>query len=126
MLIALLPQGSASSGNGGSQVLWPAEPLICACWWLWEMGFNDLNHSAHSTIYTCHELITQKKQFSLLFSSRLLVAVKSENMRLCGFKLYSILSNQIWKSVKNNITLSGHDSKNPQTWILMPEALVNI
>lgn len=82
MLIALLAWGSASFGSWCSQV-WPDEPLILvgACWWLWEMGFNDPNHPAQSTIYTYCEWNTRKKQFSLLFSSRILVAVKSENMR---------------------------------------------
>lgn len=80
-LIALQAQGSASSGRGGSQVVRPDEPSLHACLWLWEMGINDPNHPAQSTIHTCCELITQKKQFSLLFSLRLLVAVKSESMR---------------------------------------------
>lgn len=61
----------------------------------------------------------------LLFSSRLLAAMKSDSMRFTRILFYSVLSNLIWKSVKSNIMLSGHISKNSQTKILMAEAFVN-
>lgn len=62
--------GFASSAIDASGV-WPDEPLIRACWWLWETVFNDLAHLAQSAIPTCYECTCKRcnSAFAFLFEA---------------------------------------------------------
>lgn len=71
--------GFASSGIGVSWVL-PDEPLLRACWWLWETGFNDLDHRAQSAIPTCYECTRKRSNSAFAFFFE---AFSSYKIRLC-------------------------------------------